>query len=234
MRRFWDRRAREDAFYFVDSRLTYRRPDTAAFWASGEEDLDRLLDAAGVALDPSDRIVEIGCGMGRLTRVIAARAGDVRALDVSERMLEIAKAHHPDLGNVSWTLGGGSSLTGIDDASADVCLSHVVFQHIPDSAVTLAYVRETGRVLRPGGWAAFQVSNDPSVHRPSKPSRRLRRLISARLRRSPHGQDDPAWLGSAVDLAQLEAVAGEAGMDLERVRGAGTQYCLVLLRRRAG
>ena len=36
MQRFWDARAREDAFYFVDNTLNYRAPDLERFWAGGE------------------------------------------------------------------------------------------------------------------------------------------------------------------------------------------------------
>ena len=215
MRRFWDERAREDPFFFIDNRLEYGNPDTERFWSGGETDLDTLLGAVGAEIEPSDRVVEIGCGIGRLTRVIAARAAEVWALDVSERMLELARRHNPGLGKVHWLLGDGATLTGIEDSSADACVSHVVFQHIPDPAITLGYVREIGRVLQPGGWAAFQVSNDPAIHRPR-----------------PDGPTESAWLGSPVDLDDLEAAADQGGMDLERVTGAGTQFCLVLTRRR--
>lgn len=234
MRRFWDRRAREDAFHFVDSRLPYKHHDPDRFWGEGERDLVTLLEVAGVAVDPGSRVVEIGCGVGRLTRGLAARAGEVVAVDVSAEMLARARAHNAELGNVTWLLGDGSTLAGVDDASADACISHVVFQHIPDPAVTLRYVAEMGRVLRPGGWAAFQVSNDPRVHRAghhSSATRRLLRRVRAGAGRAPRGVDDPAWLGSSVDLAELERVAGGAGMRVEQVSGAGTQFCIVRTRR---
>ena len=48
MRRFWDARGRENAYYFVDSRLDYRDPDLERFWSDGATDLDRLLDAVGM------------------------------------------------------------------------------------------------------------------------------------------------------------------------------------------
>lgn len=76
-------------------------------------------------------------------------------------MLERARALHAQLTNVKWIHGDGESLSGIADASVDAVFSHVVFQHIPDPRITLGYVREMGRVLRPGGWTAFQVSTDP-------------------------------------------------------------------------
>jgi SAM-dependent methyltransferase len=226
MRRFWDERAREDAFFFVDDRLAYRNPDLERFWRGGEEALDALLGACGLALAPTDDAVEIGCGLGRMTRAIAGNARTVRALDVSREMLDRAQELNPALANVTWLHGDGTSLAPIATASADACVSHVVFQHVPDPQVTLGYVREIGRVLRPGGWAAFQVSNDPSVHQPRGARRRLP------LRRAPRGREHPAWLGSAVDLDELAATAGDAGMDIEQLSGQGTQFCIVGARRR--
>ncbi len=182
MRDFWDARAAEDAFYFVDNRLAYGAPDTETFWRGGEQLVDEILELLELELGSSDELVEIGCGIGRLTRPLAARCRSVRALDVSPRMLELARAHNPGLANVEWVLGDGTTLAPIADRSADACFSHVVFQHLPDPAITLGYVREMGRVLRPGGWAGFQVSNAPEIHRRPSPSRRARDLARRRPR----------------------------------------------------
>ena len=95
MRRFWDERARENAFFFVDDRLTYRHPDLESFWRGGEDALDRLLDTCGASLTREDEVVEVGCGAGRMTRSIAARAGTVQALDVSERDARRRPADEP-------------------------------------------------------------------------------------------------------------------------------------------
>jgi len=233
MRRFWDERAREDAFFFVDSRRAYGDPGSEGFWAFGEEAVAFLLDDLGVAVGPDDEVVEIGCGLGRMTRPLAARARRVQALDVSQEMLRLAREHNESLDNVEWLLGDGVSLAGVADAGADACVSTVVFQHIPDPAITLGYVREVGRVLRPGGWAALQVSNDPGLHRRhARPG--LRSRLAGALGHGPRGQGDPAWVGSAVDLGDLERAAGDGGMALERTSGEGSQYCQVLLRREAG
>jgi SAM-dependent methyltransferase len=230
MRRFWDERAAENALYFVDSRLDYGRPDEERFWAQGARDLDRMLGPLGVEIGAEDSVLELGCGVGRQTRAIAARAREVRAVDVSERMLALAREHNADLGNVEWILGDGVSLRGVPDSCVDVCVSAVVFQHIPDPAVTLGYVREMGRVLRPGGWAAFHVSQDPAVHRPRRGPRAVRLRAQALLGRAPRGQSSPEWLGSPVDLDDLRAAASEGGLHIERVLGEGTQWCVVLAR----
>ena len=227
-KRFWDARASEDAFHFVDNRIAYGDTDEERFWQEGERDLDRLLQLLELRVEAEDDVVEIGCGVGRLTRVLATRAAGVRALDVSREMLTLAQRHNPGLENVEWIEGDGVSLAGIADASADACVSHVVFQHIPDPAITLGYVREIGRVLRPGGWAGFQISNDASVHSRSPG---LRERLAAALGRSPRGMAHPNWRGSHVDLDDLRGVAAESGTVVERVVGEGEQFCLVRLRR---
>jgi SAM-dependent methyltransferase len=121
-------------------------------------------------------------------------------------------------------LGDGRSLVGIDDGSVDGIVSLVVFQHIPDPGVVMSYVREMGRVLRVGGWAAFHVSNDPSIHRAPGLGARIRGRLS---RRRPSGQSDEAWLGSAVKLDELREVATASGLEIDRISGEGTQFCIV-------
>ena len=233
MGEFWDDRAKEDAFFFVDNRLRYGDPDLERFWAGGEEVVERALRFTGAEIAPGDTVVEIGCGVGRLTRPLAGRAAIVRAVDVSAEMLAQARELNPRLENVEWIHGDGRSLASIADASADACFSWVVFQHIPDPEVTLGYVREMGRVLRPGGWSIFQVSDHPATHERRPAPSRVRDALRSRAGRGPGGQDHPAWLGSAVEVGRLREVAGEAGMDSERIVGEGTQHCLVMLRRRA-
>jgi SAM-dependent methyltransferase len=232
MGEFWDARAREDAFFFVDNRLRYGDPDLDRFWAGGVEVLAKALELTGAAIEPSHDIVEIGCGVGRVTRPLAERGRTVRAIDVSAAMLQRARELNAGLANVEWIHGDGRTLAPVADESADVCFSWVVFQHIPDPAVTLGYVREMGRVLRPGGWSLFQVSDAPGVHARRPASTRLRDSLRSLAGRGPRGQHHAAWLGSATDLATLRRVADESGMDSERVVGEGTQHCLVLLRRR--
>jgi SAM-dependent methyltransferase len=234
MKRFWDARAKEDAFYFVDNQLDYKNPDIDRFWDGGREAFDRMVDLLDLELGAEDSVVEIGCGVGRMTRVLAERTADIRAIDVSQRMLDEAQRLNPELDNVEWILGDGKSLAAIPSSSADVCHSFVVFQHIPDPRITLGYVREMGRVLRPGGLAFFQVSNEPAIHRKRPLGWRLRFNLLALAGRAPHGQSNPAWRGSSIDLDELRSVGREVDLEVARIVGSGTIYCLVLMRKGAG
>ena len=229
MGRFWDARAREDALFFIDSTRDYGDADLASFWAEGERTVDGILELVGAQLRPQEVVLDLGCGVGRLTRALAARTAHVHALDVSSEMLERARDLNAHLTNVSWHHGDGTTLHPLQDDSIDVALSHVVFQHIPDPQITLDYVGELGRVLKPGGWTAFQISNDPNLHRV-----RIGRLdrVRAALGRAPKGQDEPEWLGSAVGLEDLRASAERAGLMIDRITGEGTQFCYVRATRR--
>ena len=229
MARFWDTRARENPFYFVDNKLSYRGRDDDLFWNRGERELDEMLTALDLAIRPVDDVVDVGCGLGRLTRVVARRAASVRAIDVSAEMLRRARELNPHLANVSWLQGDGTSLSGIDDGSATLCLSLVVFQHIPDPEVTLGYVGEMGRVLKPGGRAGFQISDDPAIHRWRWDRQMWRVRIGSLLGRAPRPQSHPAWRGSAVGVDRVAQAAKASGMRVERVSGAGKQLCFVRL-----
>jgi SAM-dependent methyltransferase len=230
MRRFWDARAREDALHFVDNREPYKDADPERFWAHGERDLDTLLTTLDVTVRQGDLVLDLGCGVGRLTRVLARRAAHVIALDVSPEMLRRAQELNEELNNVTWLLGDGESLSGIEDASLDGAVSHVVFQHIPDAKITLGYVEELGRVLKPGAWAAFGLSTDPKVHLPPPPEEQgtsRREMLRGLVGRQPRGTQAPEWLGAAVPLDALGAVATAAGLTLEDIEGSGTQFTLV-------
>lgn len=222
--RFWDARAREHALHFVDTETDYAEPDAEAFWQRGERVVELMFDLVGLRPDAGDHVLDIGCGVGRLTRALAGRVARVYGLDVSREMLNQARSYNASIDNVDWLLGDGEGLGVLGDACVDGCFSHVVFQHIPDPEVTLHYVREMGRVLRPNGWALFQVSTDPRVH--ERP-RGLRGRLSPRRKST-----EPFWWGAATTDTAVRAAAHDGGLDVERVLDEGTQYTTVLARRR--
>lgn len=229
--RFWDERARENALYFVDNQLDYRNSDAEAFWAGGDEELGRILGGVGLEIGSHETVLDIGCGVGRMTRALAVRAARVLAMDVSGEMLARAREQNSHLTSVDWIHGDGRSLRPVGDAAVDGCFSWVVFQHIPDEETIFDYVREMARVLKPGGWAVFQASTNPAVHhaRPGL-SQRLRGAVGI----GPRGQADPAWVGSSVEVEALRRVLEESGLDLETMLVPNTQFTTVRARRRPG
>src|SRR5262245_44573051 len=98
----WDERARENARYYVN---TERQEWTDSdFFASGERTVaeEVLTDMINICQgkDPKQmKVLEIGCGAGRVTRALAGLFGEVHAVDVSGEMVEQARAalaRHPN------------------------------------------------------------------------------------------------------------------------------------------
>lgn len=233
MEQYWNERAQEDPFHYVDNREVLGAPNQESFWAAGEQVIDQLFEDLDISLRGDEKVLELGCGIGRLTRAIAHRVASVDALDVSEVMLSHAREYNPELQNVQWIHCDGATLAPLADASFDAFISFVVFQHLPDPNLTYGYIREIGRVLRPGGWAAFQVSNDPKIHARPTGLARVRASVRRVLKIGPRTEHE-AWRGSAVDLSELELAANRGGLQVERIENPGTLFCFVLARRVPG
>jgi SAM-dependent methyltransferase len=94
-------------------------------------------------------VLEIGCGQGRILHGIAPLFERTYGVDISDSMLKLAEAY---LSGTGVSLGKiVDSRFPLKDKCVDVVFSTIVFQHIQDRETILAYLRESRRVLRPGG-----------------------------------------------------------------------------------
>lgn len=98
-------------------------------------------------------ILELGCGIGRVTRYIADVFDKVIAVDVSKNMVD--KAKNRVSGNIDWIVCDGKTLD-VADNSVDIFYSYIVLQHCPQEFVR-SYFKEAQRVLKSGGLFVFQL-----------------------------------------------------------------------------
>jgi SAM-dependent methyltransferase len=77
--------------------------------------------------------LEIGCGVGRMTRMMARIFRSVTAVDVSTEMVERAKTHLKGLDNVTVVWGMALPFQRWRKHPFDFAFSFIVFQHIPAS-----------------------------------------------------------------------------------------------------
>jgi SAM-dependent methyltransferase len=155
-RTFWDAAAVKDAAWYVATGVHDLNEE---FFAAGAQETDFYLAMCGPpTLRRDAAVVEIGCGVGRMTRRLSQLAGRVIATDVSSEMLRRCRLNLADRYNVDYLqVPGDGTLTGIADASVDLVFSYITLQHVPGAEAQLRYVAESVRVLRPGGRAALQV-----------------------------------------------------------------------------
>ena len=102
--------------------------EEAALQATGEETLRFLQDSVGIGKD--DVVLEIGCGIGRVGKVVAPLCRKWIGCDVASNMLSLTAARLKDLPNVELVEISGYDLSGVADASVDVVYCTVVFMHL--------------------------------------------------------------------------------------------------------
>ena len=159
MKEQWDRIGAENAFFGVLSLSQYEHVedvDVGQFWESGRESVESFMKLLHFEDSKSLQMLEIGCGLGRMTHHFSSYFGRVYAVDVSQQMIEKAKSYWGHLQNVEWVLGSGENLQPIASESVDFVFSYLVLQHIPDPDAVLNYIRETERVLKHNGIALLQ------------------------------------------------------------------------------
>ncbi len=193
---FWNRAARDNAAWHIATGYT---TESEAFFASGQREVDEFLNAAGLVLNGTEVLLEIGSGVGRMTRHLAALAQHVIAMDVSSEMLARARANLAALKNVEYVEVSGAGDIPLDDSSVDAVFSYLTMQHVPTASAQERYFAESLRVLRPGGWAYIQFRRSGFVPRLLDWAGHLAHTVSG------HKTLSRAWRGARVKEQALLA-----------------------------
>ena len=139
--------------------------DDERFLASAEAEVRRLEERCG--LTASTRLLDLGCGYGRLALGLVERFGSLtyQGVDVDRHAIAWCRRHvaprsggfsflHLDLANPRYNPGGDRIGEGyrlpFGDGSFDLAYLFSVFSHM-DAGEVAVYLRELARLLAPGG-----------------------------------------------------------------------------------
>lgn len=136
------------------------------FQATGEEFLGHFRALAD--LQPTDRVLDVGCGIGRMARVLSREVrapGSYDGFDISANAIAWCRRHyarmpvpftfrHADLRNTLYNPGGHGSPADYRfpylDRSFDLVIATSVFTHLLEDGAE-NYLAQAARVLAPGG-----------------------------------------------------------------------------------
>ena len=116
------------------------------------QEIVELLRGYGV-LGPKRRVLDLGCGSGRMEAALAREVEHIHGIDVSAEMVAAARRRTADLPNVSVDLSSGLDLQPHAASSFDLLLAVDSFPYVVQAGweLAIAMFREAGRVLRLGG-----------------------------------------------------------------------------------
>jgi ubiquinone/menaquinone biosynthesis C-methylase UbiE len=123
----------------------YQRYFVPAIGAPVADDLIAI-----AALRPGERVLDVACGTGVVTRLasrLVGAAGTVAGLDINPGMLAVARSATPPGMTIAWHEGRAEAMP-LPDASFDAVLCQMGLQFVPDKPAALSEMR---RVLAPGG-----------------------------------------------------------------------------------
>jgi trans-aconitate methyltransferase len=178
-------------------------------------------------LSRDDVVLDLGCGTGQLTRVLAPRVGAVLGMDPEPAMLgQARKASSPP--NVTWLLGADSDVGALAPALGAGRLGAVTVAqalHWMDHARLFAAVRP---LLRPGGGVAVVTNGEPLWLQDTAWSAALCEVVSSYLGTPPHrtcGTDETSQsryadaLSAAGYAVDSRVVSYDAPLSVEEIVG---------------
>ncbi len=214
MKRDWNQRAQENSKWFINTVRLDQTEDE--FDATGLGEINSLILPELVLMtggrDPRElKFLEIGCGIGRMTKHLASIFGEVHSTDVSGEMIRQARQRLSHLPNVHLHETSGVDFAALPNDYFDVAFSAYVFQHVPSKAVIESNIREAYRVVKPGGILRIHTNG-----------------VEAQ---SYADVEKNTWAGATFTEREARDLARELGAQLISVYGGDTMFCWTMMRK---
>jgi SAM-dependent methyltransferase len=152
----WEKIAINDPLYGISSEKgkSGRRWTLEEFYGKGERYLRYISkDLDEVSKDAT--VLDFGCGVGRISRILARNFKTVIGLDVSESMVRLAKEYNDSIGSLSFAHYDGKNFP-FTNSAFDLIVSFQVLQHV-DPVGIKKILSEIYRVKKPDGIAILHL-----------------------------------------------------------------------------
>ena len=204
---WWNKSLEEVGMKGMDS-LVAADCSWAELLASGRDDFARALSLNHMQTGRDRTVVEIGCGVGRISAALAERFGQVIGVDAASKLIDEAQRRN-ECDNVSFEVCDGVHLRPTGASQCDTVFSFEVLYLLNRPTLT-SYFIDTFALLRNGGEFVFQMNMMPI---------RLTTRLSSLVRRALWQCGIKQWRGWATGVGMTRYYHSEAWLrqTLERV-----------------
>lgn len=148
----------------ADEALFDSKADTYDSWyttplGAYEDELENALIFRHAGVVRGKTVLDVGCGTGLYSIRLSEGGADVTAVDISSKMIEIARRKAQDRGQYIWYDQADMARLPYENRTFDMVVSVTALEFAVDPLLTLI---EMARVLRPGGKLVIGVLNNDS------------------------------------------------------------------------
>ena len=217
-KRHWEKFARTDPLWAVltDADKKGQQWSAEEFFQTGVDSV--AAEIKGILAHCPDlrfgSALDFGCGVGRLSQALARHFSRVVGVDISEKMLELARGYNQHGTKVEYVLNTRDDLSQLASDQFDFVYSVITLQHM-EPRYAKRYIAEFVRVAAPGGVILFQI---PEVSEKAAPVKRrpftlwpdtwLKRLYRDLRKKAAV---DPVMEMHALPREEVEAILTQAG-----------------------
>jgi SAM-dependent methyltransferase len=178
----WNVLAELDPLWTIlsDPKKKFSKWDPAEFFGTGEREAARVLSMCkSNGIDISyGKFLDFGCGVGRMTRAFSHFFVSGVGIDVSEKMVGLAREFNTGQPKCQFLPSDSVDLP-FADKSFEFVFTVLVLQHVPKKSTILRYVAEFIRVAKDDGIVVFQLPNEVPLRRRIQLRRRLWSWLSS-------------------------------------------------------
>lgn len=200
----WEEWGQRDPYFGVITDKKFRRAAMtveakAEFFESGRVHVEYVMQMIHQYINPGfvpQRVIDFGCGVGRLAVPFAKLAAEVVAVDVSRAMLDEARKNCSELGITNVTLAESDDQLSRLTGNFDLIHSYITFQHIPPQRGREIF-KALLKHLQPGGMGAVHFAYSKSQFA------------------ATHGMPSNSWLATAAAAATAKQTPVDADPEMQ-------------------
>jgi SAM-dependent methyltransferase len=178
----WNVLAKLDPLWTVlsDPQKKFGKWNADEFFATGKREAERVLamcTSRGMIFS-CGKLLDFGCGVGRMTRGFSHFFESCTGVDVSENMVSLARQYSAARPQCTFVASQSAELP-FPDRTFDFVFTVLVLQHLATQSAIFGYIGEFLRVVRDNGVVVFQVPIEVPLRRRIQLRRRLWAALSS-------------------------------------------------------
>lgn len=152
-KQWWNDKSKDNPLFWIWSNDDSK--SESKFFSTGLDSYNLI--TKDIKIEKNMDVLEIGCGVGRITFQFAKYCNLVNGVDICDGYIKLAKEYKDKfkISNIDFYDNDGESFDMFADNQFDLIYSFIVFQHIPYEQILINNIKNAYRIIKPNGIFKF-------------------------------------------------------------------------------